>query len=59
MKYRDLLAQLKQLDSTQLDMDVTVYVSGEDEFYAAVHDYPFEFTDVADVLDAHHPYIVI
>ena len=59
MKYKELLEQLQRLEPEQLDMDVTVYVSGEDEFYAAVHDYPFEFTDVTDVLDAHHPYIVI
>lgn len=58
MKYRDLLTELQLLSEEQLNQDVTVYVSGVDEYYPLVPDYPWLFAE-ADVLDNDHPYLVI
>ena len=59
--YRDLLTQLKMLPEARLDDTVTVYVSGLDEFYPLVDDYPFcrAEPEETDVLDNGHPYMVI
>ena len=59
MTYRELAQQLSQLNDNQLDSDVTVYVSGVDEYYGVVGDNPFLESEVDDVLDNGHPYLVI
>lgn len=60
MTYADLLENLKALTAEQLNMDVTVLVSGVDEIYAPREDYPWAFsTEDDDRLDPGHPYIVI
>ena len=59
MKYRDLLTELQLLSEEQLNQDVTVYVSGADEYYPLVPDYPVAVSEADDVLDADHFYLVI
>ena len=60
MTYRELLNELKQFTPEQLDQDVTIHVSGVDEFYALVGDYPIvESNDTCDVLDPGHKYLCI
>ena len=60
MTYRELAEYINNLDQTQLDSDVTVYVSGVNEYYGLVGDYPVtESTEDCDVLDPNHPYLVI
>jgi len=72
LTYRQLIEKLKELPDERLDDAVTVYLSGVDEFYALVSDYPFVVADstvaVEDqkgpwdgtsVLDDGHPYLVI
>ena len=61
MTYKELAAELARMTPEQLGMDVTVYVSGVDEYYSVVDDYPIVFSDAEtdDVLDANHPYFVI
>ena len=59
MKYRQLLDELQLLSEEQLDQDVTVYVSGVDEYYALRPDYPVAVSEEDDVLDADHFYLVI
>jgi hypothetical protein len=68
--YQDLLIMLQDMTPEQLQMDVTVYVSGVSEFYALNGDYPIvvvnreiqnEFTPGSQesALDEGHPYLVI
>lgn len=59
MNYRELAAKIAEMNAEQLDMDVTVYVRGVDEFYTVAEDYPMVEADANDVLDATHPYLVI
>jgi len=59
LTYRELIENLKALPDARLDDTVTVYVSGVDEFYPLVQDYPFLQADGNDVLDDGHPYLVI
>jgi len=68
LTYRELIESLKALPDERLDDNVTIYVSGTDEFYPLVEDYPFvvtdseiqnEFTPGSGVLDDGHPYLVI
>lgn len=60
MTYAELLNELEKLTPEQLHQTVTVYVSGVDEFYPVVGDYPFpESDDTCDVLDPGHKYLVI
>lgn len=59
MNYRELAAQIAEMNAEQLDMTVTVYVRGVDEFYSLATDYPMVEADADDVLDATHPYLVI
>lgn len=59
MTYRDLLEELKNFTPEQLEQDVTIHVSGIDEFYPLVGDYPLCETDEDDVLDAGHKYLCI
>ena len=59
MKYRQLLDELQLLNKEQLDQDVTVYVSEQDEYYALRSDYPVAVSETDDVLDGDHFYLVI
>lgn len=59
MKYRELKAQLEKFTEEQLDQDVTVYVSGEGEYFGLVQDFPICESEADDVLDAGHKYLVI
>lgn len=60
MKYRQLLEELKGFTPEQLDQDVTVHVSGVDEFYSLVGDDPIvESDETCDVLDPGHKYLCI
>jgi len=56
MTYKELFNKLCRFTPEQLNMDVTVYDSGDDEFYA-VADY--QITEEDDVLDKNHPFFVI
>ena len=59
MKYRQLLDELQLLSEEQLDQDVTVYVSEQDEYYALRPDYPVAISEADDVLDEDHFYLAI
>lgn len=61
MTYGDLLNQLNTMTHEQLNMDVTVFVTGVGEFYSVVEDFPFAVARAStnDVLDDGHPYLVI
>lgn len=60
MTWRQLKEQLEQMPDERLDDNVTVYVSGTDEFYPTVEDYPMPEADGSqDQLDAGHRYLVI
>lgn len=55
MTYRELMNLLKTLSYEQLQMDVSIYDIGNDEFYSMNG---FHFTgDTCDVLDPEHPYL--
>ena len=56
MKYKQLLEQLSTLNKEQLEMDVTVYDYGTDEYFAA-DDFVFT-SDRCDVLDENHPVMI-
>jgi len=55
MTYRDLLLQLQHLKPEQLDMDLTVFVPVEDEYYRGSFLIYHENDD--GVLDPGHPFI--
>jgi len=61
LTYRELIENLKALPDARLDDTVTVFVSGVNEFYPLVGDFPFVVADASinDVLDNGHPYLVI
>lgn len=59
MKYRELLAELQQLNDLQLEQDVTVYMSEVDEYYGLRSDYPVAISETDDVLDGDHFYLAI
>jgi hypothetical protein len=68
LTYRELIENLQSLPDERLDDNVTVFVSGLNEFYPLVEDFPFVVTDseyVATpgcgdgVLDDGHAYLVI
>lgn len=55
MTYKNLLEILQTLTLEQLNMDVSIYDIGDDEFYSMEG---FHFTDkTVDVLDPDHPYL--
>ena len=61
MTYRELAEQISTMNESQLNMDVTVYVAGLDEYYPVMDDYSLSYVDstTIDVLDHDHPYLVI
>ena len=58
MTYKELLEQLQQLPSGNLDDTATVYDSYEDQMIAVVHAETAEEDD-CDVLDPGHFYLVL
>jgi hypothetical protein len=60
MTYIELLREIAIMTPEQQSQDVTVFVSGVNEYYGLAN-YPLCFTDpaVEDVLDPNHPYLVI
>ena len=67
MTYLELLNRLRELSDEQLNQDVTVYVSEEDEYYPLRKDYPLNenitkeqgWIREVDVLDPGHVYLSI
>lgn len=59
MTYKELKEQLDNLSEEQLNQDVTVYDSHQDEYYGSYTDLEFTPNDETDVLDPNHAYIVI
>jgi hypothetical protein len=59
MTYRELAEYISNLTDEQKDSEVTVYVSGEPEYYSLVRDYPVGESESWDVLSENHPYLVI
>ena len=59
MKYADLFERLKRLNVEQLQQDVTVYDTQQDEFFA-LSEFSFRIADDnQDVLDVGHVYLVV
>lgn len=56
MKYRELLGFLNELSDEQLDMDVSVYIEDQDEFYPMTK---VGITNETNVLDEGHPYLIV
>lgn len=61
MTYREFSEQVNAMSEEQKNATVTIYVTGTDEFYSVVSDYPLRFVDSSnqDTLDSDHPYLVI
>ena len=60
MTWEDLKDMIKDFSEEQLKQTVTIYVSGVDEYYAPVGDYPLvESDESCDVLDPGSKYHVI
>ena len=55
MTYKELLNQLQQLNEEQLNQDVAIWDTDNDEYYQTMVE--LVFTTVSDVLDANHPVI--
>ena len=59
MTYSELAELISNMNDDQKSQSVTVYVSGVDEYYGLVGDYPLVESESNDVLDQGHPYLVI
>ena len=61
MTYADLLKELQQLDETQLNSDVTIFIMGIEEFYPSFDRLYFSTEEDEDgqILDAGHPYLMV
>lgn len=61
MTWKELKAEIESFTEEQINKDVTVYVSGVDEYYSLVSDYPLveSSEDTNDVLDPKSKYLVI
>lgn len=59
MTYGELLKELQKLSPENLNQDVTIFVSEQDEYYPLMGDYPFCESQYDDVLDNGHRYLVI
>ena len=58
MTYRELLISLANLSNEQLNMDVTVYDSAEENFYKTIGNIRISSSDTNDVLDSNHPFLL-
>ena len=56
MTYNDLKNALTRLSPSQLNMDVTIYIEKDDEFFAAE---TIEIMSETDILDKNHPFLTI
>ena len=56
MTYRDLKEYLEQIESSQLDCDVTIYLC---ELAAFIPVNRITETEHTDILDPKHPYLVV
>lgn len=60
MTWEDLKDMIKDFTEEQMKQSVTIYVSGVDEYYGLMEDYPIgESTDECDVLDSGSMYLRI
>ena len=60
MTWEDLKDMIKEFTEDQLKQTVTIYVSGVDEYYSPVGDYPLRESGAeCDVLDPGSKYLVI
>lgn len=61
MTYRQLICRLRELDSEQLDQDVTIYKMDNDEFHPLnISGGEYTIADEnQDILDIGHPYLII
>lgn len=57
--YRDLAEYINGLTEEQKDCNVTVFVSGIEEYFPLDHDYPLVEAEGDDVLDDGVPYLAI
>jgi len=57
MTYKELLAELQQLNEEQLNSDVAIYDEGTDEYYQLKVELVFASPAFNDVLDPDHPII--
>ena len=58
MTYRELAEYISNLSEEQKDCDVTVFISGVEEYYS-LSQYPVVEADGDDVLDDGHPYLAV
>lgn len=56
MTYRELAEQLAHLNDEQLDSDVTVYDTNQDEYFGC-YELVLRFEEETDVLDEGHPFL--
>jgi hypothetical protein len=56
MTYKELLNQLQQLNEEQLNQDVAIWDTDNDEYYQTMVEFVFA-TEECDVLDIDHPII--
>jgi len=57
MTYKELLNQLQQLNEEQLNQDVAIWDTDNDEYYQTMVELVFT-TEECDVLDVNHPVII-
>jgi|ETNvirnome_2_300_1030623.scaffolds.fasta_scaffold136919_2 hypothetical protein len=58
MTYKELKAHIEVMDEEQVNTDVTVYVTGVDEYYP-LHGTELDFSPFDDVLDKNHPFLIV
>jgi len=58
LTYRELKAHIETMDDEQLDSNVTILVTDEQEFMP-VQDLEYVGEDGTGVLDAYHPFLVM
>jgi hypothetical protein len=56
LTYRQLLKILQKMDDNWLDANISVYLSGEEEYMPVC---AFRINEEDDVLDAGHPYLEV
>ena len=62
MTYADLLKELQQLDETQLNSDVTIFIRGVEKSPSMVSTsvcFSTEEDEDGQILDAGHPYLMV
>ena len=59
MTYKELRAEIDAMNEYQINTDVTVYVTGVDEYYPLARPTELDFASVNDVLDKTHPFLIV